>query len=104
VEDLVEGLRGRITSLSYRVPTAAVCYGNIGAILRRDTTAAEVLDALQGELSRTVRFSAEPLVSTDLIGDEASAIIDLRWLTVEGGRFLGLSGYDNEWGYCHEPI
>ena len=101
VTDLVEGLRGRITSLSYRVPTAAVCYGNIAAVLRRDTTAPEVLASLRRELSGVVRFYDEPLVSTDLIGEAASAAIDVRWVSVEAGRFLGLSaGYDNEWGYC----
>lgn len=101
VADLVEGLRGRISSLSYRVPTAAVCYGNIAAVLHRDTTAPEVLAILRHELPELVRFYDEPLVSTDLLGEEASAAVDVRWVTVEGGRFLGLSaGYDNEWGYC----
>lgn len=101
VADLVEGLRGRITSLSYRVPTAAVCYGNIAAVLSRDATTAEVLATLQRELPSVVRFYDEPLVSTDLVGEAASAAVDVRWVSVEGGRFLGLSaGYDNEWGYC----
>lgn len=101
VADLVEGLRGRITSLSYRVPTAAVCYGNVAAVLRRDTTTPVVLAALRRELPGVVRFYDEPLVSTDLIGESASAAVDVRWVTVEAGRFLGISaGYDNEWGYC----
>jgi glyceraldehyde 3-phosphate dehydrogenase len=40
-------------------------------------------------------------VSTDLIGESASAVVDTRWLTVEDGRYLKATvGYDNEWGYC----
>ena len=105
VMELVEGLRGRITSLSYRVPTAAVCYGNIAAVLQRDTSVPEVLAVLQRELPEVVRFYDEPLVSTDLLGEEASAAVDVRWVTVESGRFLGLSaGYDNEWGYCSRVV
>ena len=101
VENLIEAVRGRITSQSYRIPTAAVCYGQIAAVLRSETTTVEVLDALRNELDGVVRFTDEPLVSTDLVGDPASAVIDTRWLTIEAGRFLGLSaGYDNEWGYC----
>lgn len=100
IMDLVPALRGRIASQSYRVPTAAVCYGQLSALLAEETGAGEILEVLREELGPILRFTDEPMVSTDLIGEAASAVVDSRWLTVERGRYLSLSaGYDNEWGY-----
>lgn len=104
IEALIPELRGHITSSSYRVPTASVCYGDITAVLGRPSSTEEMLFALE-ELSPYARLSSEPLISTDLIGEPSSGTIDTRWLTVNDERYLKcMVGYDNEWGYCSRVV
>ena len=104
IEALIPELAGHITSSSYRVPTSAVCYGDITAVLSRPSCVEEVLFALE-ELSPYSRLSNEALVSTDLIGESTSGTIDTRWLTVNEDRYLKcMVGYDNEWGYCSRVV
>ncbi len=104
IMSLLPDLDGHISSSSYRVPTSLVCYGDVSAHLKTDTTREAVIDALMSA-APFVRLSDEPLVSTDLIGETASAVVDIRWLSVEHGRYIKVSvGYDNEWGYCSRVV
>lgn len=100
IEGVLPELRGRISSNSYRVPTAVVCYGDVAAVLANPADREHAIRVL-GRVSPYLRLSDEPLVSTDLVADAASGTVDTRWLTVADGRHLkAVVGYDNEWGYC----
>ena len=53
-------------------------------------------------LKNILEASEEPLVSSDIVGNPASAIVDLELTKVIGGDFIKIiAWYDNEWGYSN---
>ncbi len=104
VEGLVPELRGRLDAVSFRVPTAAVTYAQLNLLLARPATRDEVLEAL-GEAAPLIRFEEEPIVSTDLIGEPAACVVDLRFLSSDEQGWCSLMiAYDNEWGYVQRLV
>lgn len=97
-------LAGRLDGVALRVPVVDGSLVDLGVILTREVTAAEVNAAFAraadaGSLAGLLTYSEEPLVSSDLIGDASSCVFDSA-LTQASGRFVKVFGwYDNEWGY-----
>jgi glyceraldehyde 3-phosphate dehydrogenase len=97
-------IAGRLDGVALRVPVVDGSLVDLGVLLEREVSAAEVNDAFRtaaaaGSLAGLLRFSDEPLVSCDVIGDPASCVFDSA-LTQASGRFTKVFGwYDNEWGY-----
>ena len=103
---VIPELKGRIDGLAIRVPTPDGSLTDFTCILKRDVTAEEVNNAFKHAAEKSLRgimeYSEEPLVSSDIIGNPHSAIIDGLSTKVNGdnGNLLKiLSWYDNEWGY-----
>ena len=76
---------------------------DLTVLLDREVTADEVNEAFRtaasGELAGILRYSTEPLVSRDIIGDPSSCVFD-SGMTQASGRLVKVFGwYDNEWGY-----
>jgi glyceraldehyde 3-phosphate dehydrogenase len=60
--------------------------------------------ATDSPLTDRLRFTTDPLVSTDVIGDPSSWVFDSS-LTQPSGRFVKVFGwYDNEWGYTAQLV
>lgn len=100
----VKSLEGRFDGLSIRVPTPVVSISDITAVLKKKTdieTINKVLsDAAETSHANIIECSEEPLVSTDLIQNPASAIVDLPLTQVIKGDLIKVvAWYDNEWGY-----
>ncbi|MGJ0558352.1 type I glyceraldehyde-3-phosphate dehydrogenase [Methylocystis sp.] len=97
-------LDGRLDGVALRVPVVDGSLVDLAVLLERDVTVQEVNDAFHqaattGPLAGILRYSEEPLVSSDVIGDDASCVFD-SGLTQVAGRFVKAFGwYDNEWGY-----
>ncbi len=97
-------LAGRLEGVALRVPVVDGSLVDLGVLLEREVTVAEVNQAFQaasetGSLAGLLRYSEEPIVSCDVIGDPASCVFDSA-LTQASGRFVKVFGwYDNEWGY-----
>jgi glyceraldehyde 3-phosphate dehydrogenase len=99
IEKILPELDGRITAMSYRVPTSVVCYCHLVVRVRRDVTTDEIRAGLR-EAYPYVQVSSDPLVSVDMIGETASAVVDDRFTLVSHNRDVRLSlAYDNEWGF-----
>jgi len=99
-------LNGKIDGMAVRVPTPDGSLTDFTCILKREVTVEEINNAFkhasQNNLKGILEYSEEPLVSTDVIGNPHSAIIDGLSTAVNGehGKFVKiLSWYDNEWGY-----
>ena len=97
-------LAGKFDGLSLRVPTPVVSLCDIVFLTEKPTSAEAVNGALKkaaaGDYKGYVEISEEPLVSSDFIGNPASAIADLALTKVIGGDLLKvIAWYDNEWGY-----
>lgn len=96
--------------LSIRVPTPVVSLSDITLVAKRDTSAEEINDILT-KASKEERYkgvlttTSEELVSSDLIGDSHSAIVDLNLTKVVGGNLVKVvAWYDNEWGYSNRLV
>src|SRR6266545_3638215 len=101
-------LKGRLDGISLRVPVEDGSLTDLAVVLGRETTKEEVNDAFrkaaEGDLAGIIRYSEDPIVSHDIIGDPASCIFDSP-LTQANGNLVKVFGwYDNEWGYSHRLV
>ncbi|HWR50973.1 MAG TPA: type I glyceraldehyde-3-phosphate dehydrogenase [Bryobacteraceae bacterium] len=97
-------LKGKLDGYSMRVPTPDVSAVDLVAILNRPATAEEVNAAFKkaadGPLKGILAYTEDPVVSTDMLHNPNSSIIDGQMTKVLGGNLLKVvSWYDNEWGY-----
>ena len=97
-------LKGKLDGYAMRVPTPNVSVVDLVALLKKDATAAEVNAALkeasEGALKGILGYTSDPVVSTDMLHNSNSSIIDSDLTKVIGGNLLKVvSWYDNEWGY-----
>ena len=97
-------LNGKLDGISVRVPTPNASVTDLVAELKKDASKGDVNAALKaaadGYLKGILEYSELPLVSTDIIGNPASSIIDgLMTSSIGGNMVKVLSWYDNEWGY-----
>ena len=97
-------MEGRLDGVALRVPVVDGSLVDLAALLEVEVTVDGVNAAFQaaaqeGSLAGLLRYTTEPVVSTDVIGDTASCVFD-SGLTQASGRFIKVFGwYDNEWGY-----
>jgi glyceraldehyde 3-phosphate dehydrogenase len=96
-------LNGKLNGISLRVPLPDVSIVDLVAILKKEATADEINAALKkaanGSLKGILAYSEEPLVSSDLINNNNSAIIDGLLTMTIGNLVKVFAWYDNEWGY-----
>jgi len=104
IGEVIPAMKGRLDGVALRVPVVDGSLVDLAVLLKRDVTVAEVNAAFQiagasGSLAGRLRYTTDPVVSSDVIGDSASCIFDSE-LTQASGRFVKIFGwYDNEWGY-----
>jgi glyceraldehyde 3-phosphate dehydrogenase len=108
VGKVLPNLQGIFDGGALRVPTATGSISDVTALLKRDATAAELNAAIkaaaEGPLKGIVRYTEDPIVLTDIIGDPHSGIWDAK-LTKSMGRLVKFfSWYDNEWGYSSRMV
>jgi glyceraldehyde 3-phosphate dehydrogenase len=97
-------LKGKLDGFSMRVPTPNVSVVDLVALLANNATAEEVNAVLkaasEGELKGILAYTEDPVVSTDMMHNSNSSIIDGQLTKVLDGNLLKVvSWYDNEWGY-----
>ena len=101
---VIPALKGRFTGMAFRVPTPTVSVVDFTATLGREVTKEEVnaafKTAAEGDLKGIMAYTEEPLVSSDLKGDEHSTIVSGIDTIVLGNMVKIVSWYDNEWGYA----
>ncbi len=102
-------LTGKLNGMAIRVPTPNVSLVDLVFKANRDTTAEELNAALAkaaaGPLKGVLSAVHEPLVSSDLIGNPFSSIVDLDLTQVIDGNLVKvLSWYDNEWGFSNRMV
>ena len=104
VGQVLPDMEGRLDGVALRVPVVDGSLVDLAALLEVEVTVDGVNAAFQaaaqeGSLAGLLRYTTEPVVSTDVIGDTASCVFD-SGLTQASGRFIKVFGwYDNEWGY-----
>ena len=101
---VVPELKGKLDGYSMRVPTPDVSVVDLVAVLAKDATAEELNGALkaaaEGELKGILGYTEDPVVSTDMLHNPNSSIVDSAMTKVLGGNLAKVvAWYDNEWGY-----
>lgn len=102
-------LEGRMDGFSIRVPTMDVCLLIVSFTTARPTSVEEIntmmREASDGPLRRMLKINDLPLVSSDFIHDDASAIFDTTLTKVIGGSHATVyAWYDNEWGFANRLL
>ena len=101
---VIPAVAGKLDGVSLRVPVEDGSLTDLAVVLSRDVTAEQVNEAFAaaaaaGPLQGILRYSTDPMVSRDVIGDSASCVFDSP-LTQASGTLVKVFGwYDNEWGY-----
>jgi glyceraldehyde 3-phosphate dehydrogenase len=104
VGEVIPVMKGRLDGVALRVPVVDGSLVDLAVLLERDATMEGINAAFEaagasGPLAGRLRYTTDPIVSTDVIGDSASCLFD-SGLTQASGRFAKVFGwYDNEWGY-----
>jgi glyceraldehyde 3-phosphate dehydrogenase len=102
-------LKGKLDGYSMRVPTPNVSVVDFVGILDKPTTTAEVNAALkaaaEGPLKGILGYTEDPVVSTDMLHDSNSSIVDAELTKVLDGNLVKVvAWYDNEWGYSSRVV
>jgi glyceraldehyde 3-phosphate dehydrogenase len=97
-------LKGKLDGYSMRVPTPDVSVVDLVVLTGRPTTAEEVNAAFKaaaaGPMKGILAYTDDPVVSTDMLHNPNSSIVDGQMTKVLDGNLLKvISWYDNEWGY-----
>tara|TARA_Y100000310_G_scaffold94955_1_gene92788 strand:- start:21874 stop:22863 length:990 start_codon:yes stop_codon:yes gene_type:complete len=103
IGEVLTHLKGKMDGLSFRVPVPCGSITDFTCLLKKETTAEEVNKAMkkasQTHLKGILEYSEEPLVSSDIIGNNHSSIFDSGLTKVNGKLAKVCAWYDNEWGF-----
>jgi glyceraldehyde 3-phosphate dehydrogenase len=96
-------LKGRLDGFAVRVPIPTGSATDLTVQLGRETTADElnaaVKAAAEGPLRGYLKYTEDPIVSSDIVTDPSSCIFDAPLTKVFGDMAKVIGWYDNEWGY-----
>jgi glyceraldehyde 3-phosphate dehydrogenase len=102
-------LKGKLDGYAMRVPTPDVSVVDLVALVKKNTTAeevnAELKKAAEGPLKGILAYTTDPVVSTDMLHNSNSSIVDSDLTKVIGGNLVKVvAWYDNEWGYSSRVV
>lgn len=109
VGKVIPELNGKLTGMSFRVPTLDVSVVDLTCNLEKPATYDEIVEAVKkacdGELKGVMSWTDEALVSSDFIHDYHTSIFDVKAGIQLTDTFVKLvAWYDNEWGYSNKVV
>ena len=109
VGKVIPELNGKLTGMSFRVPTVDVSVVDLTCNLAKPTTYEEICAAVkkaaEGELKGIVEYTEDDVVSSDFITDPHTSIFDAKAGIMLTDTFVKLvAWYDNEWGYSNKLV
>jgi glyceraldehyde 3-phosphate dehydrogenase len=103
-------LKGKLTGFAVRAPVPTGSVVDLTVLLARETTKEEINEAFKaqadtGAFEGILRYTEDPLVSSDIVKTTHSAIFDSQLTEVLDGNFAKVvAWYDNEWGYSNRCV
>ena len=98
-------LKGKLDGFALRVPVPTGSATDLTFEAARDTSVEEVnaivKASAEGSLRGYLKYSTDPIVSSDIVTDPASCIFDAPLTKVIGNQVKVIGWYDNEWGYSN---
>jgi len=109
VGKVIPELNGKLTGMSFRVPTPDVSVVDLTVRLAKGATYEEICakmkEAADGELKGIMGYTEDSVVSNDFIGDSRTSIFDAGAGIQLNDKFVKLvAWYDNEWGYSNKVV
>jgi len=109
VGKVIPELNGKLTGMSFRVPTIDVSVVDLTCRLAKPATYEEIKQAMkeasEGELKGILGYTEDDVVSSDFLGDPRTSIFDAKAGIALTDNFVKLvSWYDNEWGYSNKVV
>ncbi|MBW5406480.1 glyceraldehyde-3-phosphate dehydrogenase [Morganella morganii] len=109
VGKVIPALNGKLTGMSFRVPTPNVSVVDLTVRLEKAATYAEICEAIKaaaaGELKGVMGYTEDDVVSTDFNGEVLTSVFDAKAGIALNDNFVKLvSWYDNETGYSHKVL
>ena len=106
---VLPALKGKLTGMSFRVPTSDVSVVDLTAELEKPATYAEICAEMkaqsEGALKGILGYTEDKVVATDFRGDARTSIFDAEAGIALDSTFVKLvSWYDNEWGYSNKCL
>ena len=102
-------LDGRLNGMAIRAPVITGSLVDLTFQASKETSVEEVNEAIKGaadgDLKGILKYTEDPIVSTDIISDPHSSIFDAeQTIVMEGNMVKVFSWYDNEWGYSNRCV
>jgi glyceraldehyde 3-phosphate dehydrogenase len=101
-------LKGKLDGYALRVPIPTGSATDLTAAVGRETSVEEVNGAMKaaadGPLAGILTYTEAPIVSSDIVTDPASCILDAGLTKVIGDQVKIVGWYDNEWGYSNRLV
>jgi glyceraldehyde 3-phosphate dehydrogenase len=101
-------LKGKLDGYSMRVPiptgSATDLTAQLNREVSRDDVNAAMKNAAEGSLKGYLSYTEDPIVSTDIVTDPSSCILDGQMTNTSGPLVKVLGWYDNEWGYSNRLV
>ena len=109
VGKVIPELNGKLTGMSFRVPTIDVSVVDLTCRLAKPATYEEikaaVKEAAEGPMKGILDYTEDDVVSSDFLGDSHTSIFDAKAGIALNDNFVKLvSWYDNEWGYSNKVV
>lgn len=109
VGEVIPELKGKLTGMSFRVPTINVSVVDLTVKLKKSTSYEEIVEAIkkasENELQGILGWTDDAVVSSDFIGDKRTSIFDVNAGIMISPTFVKLvAWYDNEWGYSNKTV
>ena len=109
VTKVIPELKGKLTGMAFRVPTADVSVVDLTVKVKKETSLEEIKKAFkaaaEGELKGVLGYTEEKVVSQDFIGDPRTSIFDAgACIELNSGFFKLISWYDNEAGFSNKMV
>ncbi len=107
--EAIPSLKGIFTGLAIRVPVPVGSLSDFTLLLKKETTAEEInqlfKNASENEYKGILETTTDPIVSSDIVGNPHSSIVDLSLTQVVGRNMVKvIAWYDNEYGYANRLV
>ena len=109
VGKVIPSLAGKLTGMSFRVPTVDVSVVDLTCNLEKSATYEEICEAVkkasENEMKGIIEYTDDLVVSSDFINDSNTSIFDAKAGIMLTDKFVKLvAWYDNEWGYSNKLV
>ena len=105
---VIPSLKGKLDGSSLRVPVPTGSVVDLTLELSKNVTIEEINECLQKHTNETLKFTYDPVVSSDIIGSSCGALVDgllTDVLEVDGKQLVKIvAWYDNEMGYSYQMV